>query len=168
MGAVQKFSMTSDLGECASRDKQECAERFDAVIIGVLVGLTGDKAPLVAYPGNPSSGSVLAKTTTVLSTEDLGSEIALLFENGDPQRPVVIGPLHKSVKSAVAEPKSEGAQVELDGDKLFLRAKKEIVLRCGDASITLTRPGKIVIRGASLFSRSTGLNRIKGGAVQIN
>ncbi|MEW5071937.1 hypothetical protein AB1P14_09365, partial [Pseudomonas aeruginosa] len=38
----------------------------------------------------------------------------------------------------------------------------------GKASITLTRAGKVIIRGAYLSSRSTGVNRIKGGSVQIN
>jgi hypothetical protein len=47
-------------------------------------------------------------------------------------------------------------------------AGKEIVLRCGDASITLTRAGKILIKGAYVLSRSSGVNRIQGGAVEIN
>ena len=32
----------------------------------------------------------------------------------------------------------------------------------------LTRAGKVLIQGAYLLSRSTGVNRIKGGSVQIN
>ena len=47
-------------------------------------------------------------------------------------------------------------------------AESEIVLRCGEASITLTRAGKVLIRGTYLLSRSSGVNRIKGGSVQIN
>ena len=42
------------------------------------------------------------------------------------------------------------------------------MLRCGKASITLTREGKVLIKGAYLSSRSSGVNRIKGGSVQIN
>ena len=44
----------------------------------------------------------------------------------------------------------------------------EIELRCGKASLILTRAGKVLIRGAYLLSRSSGVNRIKGGSVQIN
>ena len=55
-----------------------------------------------------------------------------------------------------------------DDEKLILTAEKEIVLRCGLASITLTRAGKVILRGAYLLSRSSGVNRIKGGSVQIN
>ena len=50
----------------------------------------------------------------------------------------------------------------------MLSADKEIVLKCGKASITLTRAGKILIRGAYLLSRSSGPNRIKGGSIQLN
>jgi hypothetical protein len=57
---------------------------------------------------------------------------------------------------------------EVDGERLVFTAKKEIVLRCGKASITLTRAGKVLIRGIYLLSRSSGVNRIKGGSVQIN
>ena len=42
------------------------------------------------------------------------------------------------------------------------------VLVRGKASITLTREGKVLIRGTYLSSRSSGVNRIKGGSVQIN
>jgi hypothetical protein len=49
-----------------------------------------------------------------------------------------------------------------------VQAAEELVLRCGDASITLTRAGKIILRGTYLLSRSSGVNRIKGGSVQIN
>ena len=50
----------------------------------------------------------------------------------------------------------------------MLTAEHEIVLRCGKASLTLTRAGKVLIRGTYLLSRSSGVNRIKGGSVQIN
>lgn len=59
-------------------------------------------------------------------------------------------------------------EVIVDGKKVIFDAKDEIVLRCGKASITLTRAGKILIRGAYLLNRSSGVNRIKGGSVQIN
>lgn len=56
----------------------------------------------------------------------------------------------------------------VDGKKVVIEAKDEIVLKCGDASITLTKAGKIMIRGKYLLNRSTGVNRILGGSVQVN
>ncbi len=55
-----------------------------------------------------------------------------------------------------------------DGERVTVTAEREIEFRCGKASITLTRAGKVIIRGAYLLSRSSGVNRIKGGSVQIN
>ncbi|WP_083952275.1 hypothetical protein [Rhodobacter aestuarii] len=59
---------------------------------------------------------------------------------------------------------------EVDGreERLEIMGEREIVLRCGKASITLTRAGKIVLRGTYICSRSSGMNRIKGGSVQLN
>jgi hypothetical protein len=56
----------------------------------------------------------------------------------------------------------------IDGKRVTFDAREEIVLRCGKASITLTKAGKVLIRGAYLLNRSSGVNRIKGGSVQIN
>jgi hypothetical protein len=51
---------------------------------------------------------------------------------------------------------------------MIVSAKEELVLRCGKASITLTKAGKVMIKGSYLLSRSSGVNRIKGGSVQLN
>jgi len=59
-------------------------------------------------------------------------------------------------------------EVLADGESIRINGQKEIVLRCGLASITLTRDGKILLRGAYVQSRSSGVNRIKGASVQIN
>jgi len=56
----------------------------------------------------------------------------------------------------------------VDGKRVVLEGDQEVVLRCGDASITLRRDGKIVLRGAYIETTATGLNRIRGGSVKIN
>ncbi len=65
-------------------------------------------------------------------------------------------------------PAQTGLDVTIDGRRTVITAGDEIVLRCGKSSITLTKAGKILIRGAYVSSRSSGVNRIKGGSVQIN
>jgi hypothetical protein len=59
-------------------------------------------------------------------------------------------------------------EASVDGERLEFTASREMVFRCGEASITLTRAGKVLIQGCYLLSRSSGVNRIKGGSVQIN
>ncbi|MEW8507107.1 MAG: DUF6484 domain-containing protein [Candidatus Thiodiazotropha sp.] len=158
--------MTDLIADDQSRQQNDLFKsRLDGVVIGVLVGLNEQRQPLVAFPGNPRSESTVAKSTIQFSAEDIGFEVALLFENGDPLLPMVIGRIQNPDRAT-----AETSQIEadVDGERLTLAANREIVLKCGKASITLTRSGKIILRGNYLLSRSSGVNRIKGGSVQIN
>jgi hypothetical protein len=97
--------------------------------------------------------------------------VILAFEANDPQRPIILDVLCETLKDApisVDVNRDDVDDVRIDGYRVTFDASKEIVLRCGKSSITLTRAGKVLIRGAYLLNRSSGVNRIKGGAVQIN
>lgn len=144
------------------KKKTRAPARIDGIVIGLLVELDVIGSPRIDYPGNPS-GPLAARAIAALDSSQVGREIALLFEGGDPRKPVVLGVLERP-----GRPSPKPLQVELDGETLVLTGRKEIVLRCGKASITLTRAGKVLLRGAYLSSRSSGVNRIKGGSVQIN
>jgi len=71
-------------------------------------------------------------------------------------------------RAAVATPLAEPRIVRDGVDELTIIADKQLTLRCGESSITLTAAGKIIIRGKYIVSRSSGVQRIKGGSVQIN
>jgi len=90
----------------------------------------------------------------------------LMFDAGDPLRPIVLGCL-RGDSSALPEQPGQ-VQIDADGERLVVSAREQLVLRCGQASITLTRTGKVLIQGAYVSSRSTGVNRVRGGSVQIN
>lgn len=132
------------------------AARLDGVVIGRVTGFGADGAPLVDFP--QATAPLAARATLALGPDAVGRQAALLFEGGNPERPIVVGLLHEPAPVAAA----------VDGERLVLRAEREIVLECGDASITLTRAGKVLIRGTYVLSRSSGTNRIKGGSVEIN
>ena len=151
------------------------ARQIDGVVIGALVGLRDGATPLVAFPGNPGEACLAARTTAALNRDDVGRQVALLFENGDPTRPLVIGCIQRADETSApqAQPHAQiqaekKAVAEVDRERVVLRADQEIVLRCGKASITLTRAGKVLIRGDYVLSRSSGVNRVKGGVVHIN
>ena len=133
-------------------------------LVCLLVGFDQDGRPLVEIASQP--GELLPARSTVRLPKLCGSEVLVLLEGGDRQRPIIIGVL----QSELAEEREEGnsVKVSVDGKALELVAQRELVLRCGDASITLTAAGKVLIRGRYVVSRSSGANKIKGAVVDIN
>ena len=125
----------------------------------------------MAISGSSLTDAVHARSIVSLDQSHVGQDVVVVFEHGDERYPIVLGVLWGSGDREPA-PKGDltmpGVEADVDGETLVLSAKREIVLRCGKASITLTRAGKVLIKGDYLLSRSSGVNRIKGGSVQIN
>jgi hypothetical protein len=170
--AVPAESLLSSILEGEARPRApeaRAALPLFGVVIGTLAGLDDAGQPLVRCPA-PAAGPLFgARSTVRLTKSEIGRDVALMFENGDPARPIVIGViLHPEGASPAPVSPAVPVPVQADSERVVLTADKEIVLRCGEASITLTRAGKVLIRGAYLLSRSSGVNRIKGGSVQIN
>ena len=131
-------------------------------------GFALDERPLVGgLPGLPGE-VVPAQTTVPLSRSNVGCAVVVVFEGGDVRRPIVLGVLQGPGPAASDATVPRQLAIDMDDDRIVLSAEREIVLRCGDASITLTRAGKVVIRGSYILSRSSGYNKIKGAAVDIN
>jgi hypothetical protein len=141
------------------------ARHIEGVLIGRFIGPDAGGRPLVdiAYPG--FTEPIRARSAVRLAADAVGREVAVLFEQGHPECPLVIGLIQSGVVQPVSHARTDA---EIDGERLVFTAQKEIVLRCGQASITLTRAGKVLIRGAYVLSRSSGVNRIKGGSIQLN
>ena len=142
------------------------AAQLPGVVIGRLAEINERGEPLVRSPADDGELIRPARSILCLSRKQIGAEVVLTFENGDPQKPIILGLL--SPTESPPNAKTASLEVTADDDRLELTADREIVLRCGKASITLTRAGKVLIRGAYVLSRSSGANRIKGGSVQIN
>ena len=136
------------------------AGRQKTPVVGELWSLDDQGLPLVRFDGAPGGRPVPARSVVPLDSAAVGRDVVLLFERGDPEKPLIMGVLRT--------PRPEPASTEIDGERLVFTAEREIVLRCGEASITLTRAGKVLIKGAYVLTKSSGLNRIKGGSVQIN
>ncbi len=154
------------------------------IIIGAVVGIDAQGQPLVDYPENPSGRPLAAMSTVSITAVHVGRNVALLFAKGDPQSPVIMGlihsPLHDLIVAYDAKTSEPSAgdhpaptplkvdDITVDGKRVVLEGQEEVVIKCGEASITLTKAGKILIRGTYLLNRSSGVNRIMGGSVQVN
>jgi hypothetical protein len=142
---------------------KKVGSRFSGASRGILVALTESCEPLVDFPGNPGLSTLSAHSTVALSKDDVGREIVLVFEDGDPSRPILIGLLQSDLRA-----EKRPVDLVVDGRRITLSAEQQIVLRCGEASITLNRAGKVLIRGKYVVSRSSGVNMVKGAIVHVN
>ena len=148
-----------------------------SVRVGRIVDLNEKGQAVVDYPGNVL-GPLVARSTMAVAEgrSDLDPRdrpVLLLFEDGDPALPIVVGfigekLLHPDDEKELVIPDDPLKEIALDGETLVFDAKKEIVLRCGKGSITLRADGKIVVKGTQLISRASGANKIKGARVNIN
>jgi Domain of unknown function (DUF6484) len=129
--------------------------------VATLCGFDADGCPLVRLSGSPDS--VVARSVVPIGPADAGAEVVVVFEKRSSQRPIVLGRLQEPPGETLGRP-----VVVVDGYRVNICAEKEITLTCGSASLTLTRSGKIVLRGTDILSRSSGSNRMKGGSIQLN
>jgi hypothetical protein len=172
------------------------APAFSQAILGWLTPESAPASLVVDFAGN-ASGPLRARSTVRLDEAAIGRAVAtrqavtLLFEEGDATRPIVIGlvqeppsPLEDLLRKSSGEAAPpEGAppeaappetarppsiQADVDGKRVVISAEREITFTCGEASLTLRRDGKILLRGRYVETYSQGVNRIKGAQVKIN
>jgi hypothetical protein len=130
----------------------------------------------VELPGSPAP--VPARVAASLDDASLeaaareGQEAVLLLEGGDPARPIVVALLRSStplVDAILAGPLPDAEKVaRVDGRRVVVEGKDEVVLKCGRASLTLQRDGKVVLRGVNVVSQAEQVHKVRGGKVQIN
>jgi hypothetical protein len=133
-----------------------------------------DDGLVIDFAGN-EAGPIVARSVVQWQREQVREAIEtrhpvlLVFEEGDVRKPIIVGTM-KPVPKRDASPTAEASPVQVlaDGERVEVRGRDEVVLRCGEASITLRRNGRVVIKGAQVETRARGTNRIKGGNVLIN
>jgi hypothetical protein len=116
-----------------------------------------------------------AKSLAGLSAADIGRDVVLGFEAGDPACPIVLGAMLGSAGQAnlISDPAPTKAQAQpaealIDGERVVLQAEHEIELRCGEAAIVLMADGRIQLRGTYITSHASATQRILGGSVNVN
>ena len=132
-----------------------------------LIYFSDQKQYFISHPLDKTKTIFLHSATVKINEDHAGSDVLVVFDGGDENKPVVTGIVKQFIKTKDLNPQAISVKKENE-ETLFFEADKEIVFKCGKSSITLTKAGKVLIRGAYLLSRSSGVNRIKGGSVHLN
>lgn len=140
--------------------------------VATVVSLSQDGSPEVRLGDVeavvPARLALHATRTRLETAILLQQQAVVIFEGGDRSRPIIVGFIEPLDQSAPAVESLPAIEADVDGRRVRLTGKDEIVLECGSASVTLRRNGRVIIRGTYVETRSEGTNRIKGGQVQIN
>ena len=178
VGADEKVDVgQGELGSLLRAPSSRARAAGAAAVLGRIIAVEAGGAVSVQVPGaSEARAARLAAPLTrdeLLAALEAGGSAVLVFENGDPALPIIVG-----LVQAVGRPEgvtgNDHPQVprvleaDVDGKRVRITAQDEIVLECGSASITLRRNGRVVVRGTYIESYSDGTNRIKGGQVRIN
>lgn len=161
-------SVVTSVAKMAPRGRRRLQPAGWSVFLGVITAWD-EQGPTVDYPGN-SRGPTRASLTTAgprmrAMPAAIGREAVLLIDPLGRGAPVLLGLLQRPGAEATD---GDAVEARVDGRRVEIEGRDEIVLKCGEASITLRRNGRVVIRGAQVETRAAGLNRIRGGSVAIN
>ena len=149
---------------------------------GELVGFSELGYPVVSLSSNDEAIEV--PSTVELAPEDVGRMFLVSYVDGCADQPIITGRLlppkmfedegRSTAEASGQEPTKVEAlgegpiTVDSDGEMIAIEAKRELVLRCGEASIRLRRDGRVEVRGIDVVSRAKRANWIKGGSVALN
>jgi len=139
---------------------------LSCIVVGKLVA-TSEESPFVVFAGQPGSAALMARSIVDLHAAHVGKDVLLTFADGDLTKPIVVGVLRQELDWS-GNPRPSNVRVDADDQRMVVTAQDQLVLRCGKASITLTKAGKVLIEGTYVCSHSSGVIRVKGGSVQLN
>jgi hypothetical protein len=130
---------------------------------GTIDAVVGGERVIVRVGGDDNDVCWCDVLTTATAPLDFapGDEVLIWHPGRNEERAVILGRLGAR-RSAPSEPEPAAP------DELIIEAKKSLVLRVGNGSITIREDGKILIKGKDLVSHAQRTNRIKGGSVAIN
>jgi Domain of unknown function (DUF6484) len=148
-------------------------QRIAGTVVGTVVAYERGEVT-VSFGGSSAAARPLAALddATLQRAAQERAEAVLLFEEGDPSRPLLVGVLRSRtplVDALLAGPlPASPAVARVDGKRVAIEGKDEVVLQCGKASLTLRRDGKVVLRGVNLVTQADQVHKIRGGKVQVN
>lgn len=146
------------------RFPSDTAETISGIVVAVVEGESEDGLPLVRWGNGPRKAGLARAVSMAYSpkwSSCQGLRAVLGFEDGDERKPIVLGLLDSPPIDSELTPDAKHKVLRIESEQ-------ELILECGKAKIALRADGRVVVMGGYVLSRSSGVNKIKGGSVQIN
>jgi len=162
--------MKDDTSDKPDLPKQNVSSPLTQFVIGQLKQSQKNGELLVECNGcEPKPARLLASMnrSELQKKAGYGQEVLVVFAHDNPDEPVIVGVMGNILEETVYMEDGHSDALA-DRERVVIRAEKEVVLACGDSSITLTRDGRIVVRGREILSRASGSNKIKGSHIEFN
>lgn len=142
----------------SSPSRRSVVQPFSRIELG-RVAEVDEKRILVEVP---SLGSAPRKAHSLVAYSDFAvdDQVVVAHVPGGEADIVILGRLF----NPVAPPRD----VRVNGRKVAIEANTELILRCGEATIRIAHDGLVAVRGDRVVTQARGVNRIRGGSVEIN
>lgn len=167
-GPNSKLKALPDVNKASKHSKTDSSP----LVKGTVAAIQADGVIWVLVSKDPRK-PIQARTLVDIDLAAIGHDVLLSFDDKNDDRPIILGLIQDRCKKEadLTELDLHRNQVDtyyLDKERVEIEAKKEIVMRCGDCSVTLRKDGKIIIKGVHVISRAKGANKMRGAAVTIN
>lgn len=141
-------------------------ESMEGTRLGTVVS-SGPRGVFVDFVGN-AAGPLRARVSAMLDQQLLQRAVSerldalLVLTGGEPVLLTVLRPEGRG--------EDEGAPrtTKVEGERLAMEGREEIVLRSGKSSLVLSRDGTVVLRGMRILTDAVLGQRIRGAKVRIN
>lgn len=113
--------------------------------------------------------AVWASVAGAIDESSIGRTAVVMFIAGEWARPLVIGLVH-SGDAAQARAAAEAAPpaAAAPEKRVVVEAGDALTLKCGKASLTMQKNGRMILRGTDIASYASGTQRINGAIVEVN
>ncbi|MFL5349754.1 MAG: DUF6484 domain-containing protein [Hyalangium sp.] len=140
------------------------------ITVGRIASIDAQGRVLVAlHKGVPCPArlSTTVRRAEILEAAVAGTPVLLLLADDGRTPPILMGMVRDRLE-APGDMSVGALELQVGRERIALTAREELTLRCGEASITLRRDGKVIIKGEEIVSRARRTNKVKGATVRIN
>jgi hypothetical protein len=157
-GSAKRKRVVATVRKIAQLVPRPVAQQFLQLELARVVQVD-DKRVLVDTGG---AGGVPQAAHTVVAHADL-----------QPDDQVVVGRLASAqgqlvILGRLFDPLAPPRDVRVNGRKVSIEANTELVLKCSSATVRIAHDGLVSVRGDRVVTQADGVNRIRGGSVEIN